>query len=112
MVLVILASSICLALDSPRNDPQSALVFVLRHLDYFWTFLFVCEAMAKSITVGFAFGEGAYLKSHWNQLDFSIVCISCLVLAAEAVPQLQPLRTLRVLRVLRSLLCDYYAITM
>lgn len=47
--------------------------------------------------------KNAYLRSAWNQLDFAIVCVSILVLAAESIPELRPLRTLRIFRVLRPL---------
>lgn len=50
-----------------------------------------------------AFETSRAERSVWNQVDFTIVLISILVLVAEAVPQLRSLRVLRVLRVLRPL---------
>ena len=57
----------------------------------------------KIISTGFWYGADAYLVSRWHQLDFSIICVSYLSLAADAVPALRPLKALRVLRVLRPL---------
>ena len=69
----------------------------------FFTIAFTVEATLKIIAYGFAFTPKAYLKSGWNVLDFSIVCVSLLCLFATAVPQLRSLRSLRTLRVLRPL---------
>ena len=103
VIVAIVVSSICLALDSPRLDPQSHLAHELKKLDLFFTALFFCEMMTKIIAFGFFFAKDAYIKSAWNQVDFAIVCISLVVLLAESIPQLRPLRVLRVMRVLRPL---------
>ena len=47
IVVAIIASSVCLALDSPRVDPASTLAFVLKQFNYVWTCLFFCELMVK-----------------------------------------------------------------
>jgi predicted permease len=47
IVIAIVISSICLALDVPRLDPTSTLAQTLHSLDYLWTVLFVCEMMSK-----------------------------------------------------------------
>ena len=101
--VVIAASSVCLALDSPRNDPDSTLAMRLRQLDLVWLSIFGVEMLVKIAAFGFVRGEDAYLRSPWNVLDFTIVGVSFLALAAETFPQLRPLRTLRILRVLRPL---------
>ena len=103
VIAAIIASSLCLVLDSPRLDQSSPLVFALRRLDIFFTCLFIVEMCTKVIALGFACGQGSYLSSPWNQVDFAIVLVSILVLLAEALPQLQSLRVLRVARVLRPL---------
>ena len=103
IILAIVFSSICLALDSPRLDPTSDLAFWLRHLDLFWTGLFFFELCTKVITFQFCCAKDAYIKNPWNQLDLCIVCVSFLVLLAETFPVLRPLKTLRILRVLRPL---------
>ena len=103
IILAIIASSACLAMDTPRLNPESELAANLRSLDLFFTCLFFTEMSLKIISFGFACAEGTYLTSPWNQLDFCIVMVSLVVLLAEQFPQLRPLRILRVLRVLRPL---------
>jgi len=36
-------------------------------------YIFFCEALIKIISMGFLFGENAYLSDGWNKLDFIIV---------------------------------------
>jgi len=103
IVLAIIASSICLALDVPRLDPDSTLATTLHYLDYFWTALFFCEMMSKVVSFGFACGEGTYVTSAWNLLDLVIVTVSFLVLLSEFFPMFAKLKMLRILRVLRPL---------
>ena len=103
IIVAIIASSICLALDVPRLDPASNLAGVLAGLNTVWTWLFFGELVVKVVAYGFAFSEHAYVKSPWNLLDLTIVIVSFLVLLAEYFPQFETLKTLRVLRVLRPL---------
>ena len=103
IIAAIVASSVCLAMDSPRLDPNAGLARTLKRLDLFWTALFASELLLKVVAHGFCFGRKAYVKSPWNLLDLAIVCVSFLVLLAEAFPVLRPLKTLRVLRALRPL---------
>ena len=103
VILAIVISSVCLALDTPRNEPSSQLAHNLRAMDHFFTWLFFAEMSVKVVAMGFVCGEGTYLRSPWNQVDFVIVMVSLLVLLADSVPQLHHLRILRVLRVLRPL---------
>ena len=99
----IVASSVCLAMDSPRLDANSELAATLRSLDLVWTALFAAELLLKVIALTFCTGPHAYVRSPWNLLDLAIVCVSFLVLLAEVFPVLHPLKTLRILRVLRPL---------
>ena len=103
VLVAIIVSSVCLALDVPRLDPTSPLAMTLRQLDSVWLVLFASEMLAKVIAFGFIFSEEAYVKNPWNLLDLVIVTVSLLVLLAEVFPPLAGLKTLRVLRVLRPL---------
>jgi hypothetical protein len=47
IIAAIVASSICLALDSPRLDADSSLAHTLHRLDLFWTALFASELVIK-----------------------------------------------------------------
>ena len=103
IIFAIICSSVLLAFDSPRNVEGSSLARFLHGADYFFTGVFFLEMLIKVVSLGFAFNNGAYLTSPWNQLDCIIVTVSLVVLAAEAVPELRPLRILRLMRVLRPL---------
>ena len=103
VILAILASSVCLAVDNPRLDPTSMLNLRLAQLDYFWTFFFSVEMLLKVISFSFCGGAKSYITNPWNILDLIIVSISYLVLLAEIFPVFAPLKTLRILRVLRPL---------
>ena len=46
---VIMISSICLAMDSPRLDPTSSLAGVLSALDLVWTAIFALECSLKAM---------------------------------------------------------------
>ena len=103
IILLIIASSVCLAIDVPRLDPDSELKAQLDRLNLIFTALFVLEMMLKIVAYGFLFTPKAYLKQGWNILDFFIVMISILGLLADIVPVFGKLKCLRILRVLRPL---------
>jgi hypothetical protein len=115
ILLLILISSINLALDEPRvgycktlpsDDPKNciALALYLKWTDIVITGFFVGEMAFKIFSLGFVHPSGAYLKNSWNVLDFVIVIISVLSLSLEsAASQLKALRSLRALRALRPL---------
>ena len=85
---MIIASCVCLGLDSPRLPPESTLASALRTLDYLWLIVFSMEMVIKLIAYSLITGPTAYLKSAWNILDMSIVLASLAVLIAEAHPDL------------------------
>ena len=92
IIVVIVVSSICLAIDSPRLDPTSTLAITLSWLDLVWTAIFAFECIVKVISLGFVCnGKRSYLRDPWNVLDFCIVVISVVVLLG--IPQLKSLRT-------------------
>lgn len=53
IIVAILASTACLALDSPRLDPVTSLAQALVQLNYLWTWLFFAEMLIKVISLGF-----------------------------------------------------------
>ena len=103
IIWIIIASSICLALDVPRLDPTSELKGWLVLLNEVFTVIFILEMAIKVIALGFISTPKAYLKQPWNMLDFGIVLISILGLLASFVPAFGRLKALRILRVLRPL---------
>ena len=102
-VVLIVVSSICLALDVPRLDKTSELKHYLVVSNYYFTGFFVFEMSLKIIAYDFIGAPKAYLKEGWNVLDFAIVLISILGLLASIVPVFGQLKSLRILRVLRPL---------
>ena len=103
IIVLIIASSICLALDVPRLDQDSDLKKYLIILNYWFTGLFIFEMTIKIIAYSFITAPKAYIKSGWNILDFVIVMISILGLFADLIPAFGKLKSLRILRVLRPL---------
>lgn len=114
-MLVILLSSINLALDEPRidgckdlpaSDSQSCatLSHYLDGADIAITAYFCAEIVLKLIAQGLYFHELAYLRSGWNVLDFAVVTVSIvsLAIANSGVKALRAFRALRALRPLRA----------
>ncbi|KXZ52367.1 hypothetical protein GPECTOR_9g411 [Gonium pectorale] len=107
-VVLIAASCVALALDTPWLDPHSTLSRALQTLDVIFVCAFAVEAVLKITTYGFAFtGKHAYLRNGWNLLDFFVVVTGAALLILQAVGydprNLMVLRVLRALRALRAL---------
>ena len=67
----VIISSGLLALDNPRNDPNSELSIKLHRQLRICTAL-LSEAICKVIAYGFITTPNAYLKNGWNALDFAL----------------------------------------
>ncbi|GIL68548.1 hypothetical protein Vafri_21814 [Volvox africanus] len=105
IMVLILASSVCLVLDSPGLDPDSRMAKAVRIMDYIFTGAFTLEAVLKIVTFGFVFtGKHAYIRSGWNVLDLFIVMLGwALIIVEEIGVNAQNLTVLRVLRAMRAL---------
>ena len=105
ILVLIIISSILLALDNPLNDPDGEMSRILRILDIVMTALFTIECLIKIIVSGFMInGRRSYMRNGWNVLDFGIVLVSLLSLAlGDTIGGLRMFKTLRTLRVLRPL---------
>jgi hypothetical protein len=111
ITMLVLASCVCLMLDTPRLDPSSELADVLLQANFGFTAIFTLEAILKV----HAYGARNYFAYSWNVVDFVIVCASLLSLLSSMVPSLATctsqasfcaeadLRMLRVLRIFRVL---------
>ena len=76
MVLIII-SSINLALDNPLLDPEGWQTKTIRYIDIVLTSIFVIEVALKVIAFGLLFnGPKSYLRSVWNLLDLVIIALS------------------------------------
>ncbi len=104
IIVMILGSSVILAIENPLDDPQGSKAYVLFILDAIMTAIFCLEALMKIIAFGFALGnKHAYLRSCSNIMDFIIVVFSVVSLAVSdsSTKALKAFRLLRVLRPLR-----------
>lgn len=105
VLILILGSSLTLALENPREDQDSQKYEILFGFNVFFTVVFVLEMVLKNFAMGFVFIEGAYLRDPWNWLDFLVVIVSVLSLALQTseVSALKVFRTFRALRPLRMI---------
>ena len=104
VIFTIILSSLILALDQPILDPDTTYKKVLLYIDYVTTVIFVIEFLFKSISLGFLFcGEGAYLRSFSNIVDFLIVIFSVIGSFSQGGSKLDKVKVLRIARVLRPL---------
>ena len=100
---VIIITTILLAFDSPLLDPNGRKVEVLTKIDYFFTAIFLIEAVLKILYMGFAFnGSNSYIRNGWNIIDFLIVVFALISIAFSSI-NLKFIKALRMLRVLRPL---------
>lgn len=67
-----------------------------------FSYIFVAECALKILAMGLIFGRGAYLRSHWNQLDCFVVVVG-LIGDIPGVPKVSVIRSARLLRPLRTL---------
>jgi hypothetical protein len=103
IIALIGISTVCLAVASPLDAPDSNLTVSLAYIDYFMTGFFICEMFTKIFALGFAFcGKNSYIRNSWNILDFVIVCSATISVIFTNV-DIGFLKSLRVMRVLRPL---------
>ena len=85
------------------------LQFALKIFNYFFTSVFILEAIMKIVALGFL----RYIRDRWNQLDILIVILSIVGIVLEEmrtnVIPINPtiIRVMRVLRIARGLLSKY-----
>jgi Ion transport protein len=100
IIMVIITSSIQLALDKPNLNPNSKEKTVLYWIDISAILIFTLEFSFKTIAYGFVFnGRDSYLRDFWNILDFIVLLFSYLCLTRIA----DEFRVIKVLRILRCL---------
>lgn len=77
MLLIILVSTVQLAIDNPLNNPVSGFSRVLQILEVTLTSVFCLEAALKIVANGFVLcGSTSYIRSGWNVLDLLVLFIS------------------------------------
>eukprot|EP01083_Nonionella_stella_P162263 532512_1 len=105
LVLIIL-SSLIMALQHPGIDPRSVEGMVMDIAQIIIAVLFTLEALLRSLTLGFTMHHKSYLRDPWNRLDFFIVVITLLDYLFTAIlgdTDIGFVRSLRLLRALRPL---------
>ena len=118
MIVIILLSSIVLAIDSPEfsadlplyselDSTKAQMKVIMDLLDVVFLFLFVGELILKVIVRGFIMHKGSYMRSAWNVLDFIIVAVGLVAFTVElnsrGKENLTAARALRTFRALRPL---------
>ncbi|KAM4608382.1 LOW QUALITY PROTEIN: sodium channel, voltage-gated, type I-like, alpha [Polymixia lowei] len=104
IIFMILLSSGALAFEDIYIEKRKTIKVVLEFADKIFTYIFILEMLLKWVAYGFA----KYFTNAWCWLDFLIVDVSLVSLAANAMGAaelgaIKSLRTLRALRPLRAL---------
>uniref|UniRef100_A0A8C5C1U4 Sodium channel protein n=1 Tax=Gadus morhua TaxID=8049 RepID=A0A8C5C1U4_GADMO len=104
IIFMILLSSGALAFEDAYIEQKKTIKVVLEFADKIFTYIFILEMLLKWVAYGFA----KYFTNAWCWLDFLIVDVSLVSLAANAmgasdIAAIKSLRTLRALRPLRAL---------
>ncbi|KAG2440696.1 hypothetical protein HXX76_003554 [Chlamydomonas incerta] len=101
IMLMILISSVMLALDRPTLDPASPMAEAVKIIEWTINILFAIEMIMKMLLKGFIWHRDAYWRNGWDILDGLIVITSLVSMAAPSIAFFRTLRLLRVLRPLR-----------
>ncbi|XP_069558597.1 sodium channel, voltage-gated, type I-like, alpha [Brachyistius frenatus] len=104
IIFMILLSSGALAFEDIYIEKRKTIKTILEFADKMFTYIFILEMLLKWVAYGFA----KYFTNAWCWLDFLIVDVSLVSLAANALGfnelgAIKSLRTLRALRPLRAL---------
>ena len=92
-----------MAAESPLNDPEGTLNYILWILELATTVIFLFEMIVKVISLGFIVnGPNSYLRNTWNIVDFVIVVVSIISLFPLKI-NLTTLKIIRMVRLLRPL---------
>jgi voltage-dependent calcium channel L type alpha-1D len=109
MFVLIIASSVVLAVENPLHDPESSLSKSLLMLDKVFAVAFIFEMAVKIVSLGLVLHNGAYLRSWWNVIDGLVAVSSALLLfghlssTSSLLKSFLWLRDLRALRPLRMI---------
>ena len=104
ILILIIISTVTLALETPLDDPKGDKIRILGYIDFFMTVAFTFEAVVKIIAAGFLFcGSPSYIRDPWNILDFLIVLAALLGAIAGSAIEISFIKSLRIMKVLRPL---------
>ncbi|CAL8142651.1 unnamed protein product [Orchesella dallaii] len=104
VIIMILLSSLALALEDVHLQKNPILTDILFYMDRIFTVIFFFEMCIKWLALGFV----AYFTNAWCWLDFVIVMVSLInfvaaLCGAGSVQAFKTMRTLRALRPLRAM---------
>ncbi|MGH0157888.1 UNVERIFIED_CONTAM: hypothetical protein FKN15_070577 [Acipenser sinensis] len=101
IIFMILMSSGALAFEDIYIEQRKVIKILLEYADQVFTYVFVIEMLLKWTAYGFK----TYFTNAWCWLDFLIVDVSLISLAANLMgySELGPIKSLRTLRALRPL---------
>ena len=103
ILLLIVISTLTLAVETPFDDPDGQKIEILTWIDYFMTGAFTLECITKIIAMGFVHVTGTYLRDPWNNLDFIIVLSAVAGYLMPPGVNISAVKSLRILRILRPL---------
>lgn len=104
IMVIILASCVCLAVETPRQTSrlgESTTSVVLHYADIVFLSVFLVEALLKIIVLGLVVGPGTYLRNGWHLMDVLAIFVTALPLVYSRGFDVGFLRAIRALRVLR-----------
>ncbi|XP_056101961.1 sodium channel protein type 4 subunit alpha A [Rhinichthys klamathensis goyatoka] len=101
IIFMILLSSGALAFEDINIERRRVIKIILEYADKVFTYVFIVEMLLKWVAYGFK----TYFTNAWCWLDFLIVDVSLVSLAANLMgySELGPIKSLRTLRALRPL---------
>lgn len=103
ILVLIIISTITLALETPLDNPEGKKIEILTYVDYFMTGAFTFEAAVKIVAAGLIIGKKTYFREAWNILDFLIVGSALLGIIAGDAIDISFVKALRILKILRPL---------
>ena len=89
ILLVIVGNALMMAVDDPLDDSRDACPRdpcpddTRTALELLCNLIFTAELLLKIFSFGFVIGEGTYLRSGWNMLDFIIGAPLCRLKSPE-----------------------------
>lgn len=104
MILCIFVNIICMTMfDYKDRDNKTAWNYRIVLINTVLTYIYLFEAATKIVAMGFIWGEGTYLRSIWNILDFAIVFSGILEILKVPFISIKSLKLLRAFRPLKSI---------
>lgn len=104
MLVIIVVSSVQIALDNPLNDPKGLLSKIIGYVDLSLTGIFAMEALIKIIAFGYiACGSTSYIRNPWNILDFFVVVVTIVSNSMNNTANISVIKIMRLMKILRPL---------